>query len=192
MTTTTLALKGMSCAACARNVETVLQQVPGVNSAQVNFAAEQASIDFDEGSTTLRTIQTAVADAGYEAKATASVDSDRQEQRAYQRALWRRVVVSGAVALVLIVGSLPAMLGVSIPGWPMVFHNAWVQLVLATPVLFWCGQSFFVGAWKSVLRRGANMNTLVALGTGTAYVYSLFVTLFPKVLLTRGMTTAAS
>ncbi|MEM9265673.1 MAG: heavy metal translocating P-type ATPase [Cyanobacteria bacterium P01_F01_bin.13] len=195
MTTTTLALKGMSCAACANNVEAVIRQVSGVTTAQVNFAAEQASVDYDEGSTSLEAIQAAVADAGYEAAEIRDVSADvaadiaqeRTERRQQQRALLSRVVVSGIVGIVLIVGSLPAMLGISIPGWPMVLHNAWVQLVLSTPVLFWCGQSFFVGASKAFRHRTANMNTLVALGTGTAYLYSLFVTLFPAVLMSQGL-----
>jgi len=69
----------------------------------------------------------------------------------------------------------------------MFLHNPWLQLVLATPVLFWCGKSFYVGAWKAFTHRAANMNTLVALGTGAAYVYSLFVTLFPGFLLSQGL-----
>lgn len=190
MTTTTLALKGMSCAACAHTVETAIQKVQGVNEAQVNFATEQASVDYDERRTSLRAIQTAVADAGYEATAVQQLDfaAERLEHRAQQRSQLTRVIVSGLVGMVLMVGSLPMMLGISIPGWPMVFHNAWLQLALATPVLVWCGRPFFVGAWKSLVHRTANMNTLVALGTGTAYLYSLFVTLFPQVLVAQGLT----
>ncbi|MEM7065187.1 MAG: heavy metal translocating P-type ATPase [Cyanobacteria bacterium P01_B01_bin.77] len=189
MTITTLALKGMSCAACAHTVEAAIQKVRGVNRAQVNFATEQASVDYDGRRTSLQAIQTAVADAGYEATAVKHIDfaAERLEHNAQQRSQLTRVIVSGLVGIVLMVGSLPMMLGVSIPGWPMVFHNAWFQLALATPVLFWCGQSFFIGAWKSVTHRAANMNTLVAMGTGTAYLYSLFVTLFPQVLVAQGL-----
>ncbi|MEL7502993.1 MAG: heavy metal translocating P-type ATPase [Cyanobacteria bacterium J06554_6] len=194
MTTTTLKLKGMSCAACANSVETAIKQLPGVSRAQVNFAAEQARVEYDTGSTSLAAIQAAVADAGYEASEMADlsigeVEARAQKQRqAAQRSQLYRVVVSGVVGAVLILGTLPMMLGVAIPGWPMFLHNPWLQLVLATPVLFWCGQSFFVGAWKALTHRTANMNTLVALGTGTAYLYSLLVTLFPGVLLAQGLT----
>ncbi|MEO0756542.1 MAG: heavy metal translocating P-type ATPase [Cyanobacteria bacterium J06648_16] len=193
MTATTLKLKGMSCAACANSVETAIKQVPGVSRAQVNFAAEQARVEYDTGSTSLAAIQAAVADAGYEASEMADlsigeVEARAQKQRqAAQRSQLYRVVVSGVVGAVLILGTLPMMLGVAIPGWPMFLHNPWLQLVLATPVLFWCGQSFFVGAWKALTHRTANMNTLVALGTGTAYLYSLLVTLFPGVLLAQGL-----
>lgn len=190
MTTTTLALKGMSCAACANNIESILNHVSGVNAAQVNFAAEQASVDYDERSTDINTIEAAVVEAGYgatEVKETGGQD-DRAEAHEQQQALLYRVVVSGIVGIALVVGTLPIMLGIKIPGWPMVFHNAWLQWVLATPVLFWCGQSFFIGAWKAFTHRTANMNTLVALGTGTAYIYSVFVTLFPGVLIAQGLT----
>lgn len=191
MSTTTLTLKGMSCAACANAIETAIRQVPGVTTAQVNFAAEQASVDFDERSTTIKAIETAVADAGYQAAEIRDtgldVERERTERRQQQRALLARVLLSGTVGIILIVGSTPAMLGIHIPGWPMVLHNAWLQLVLATPVLFWCGQSFFIGAWKAFTHRAATMNTLVALGTGTAYIYSVFVTLFPGMLRSQGL-----
>ncbi|NEP63635.1 MAG: heavy metal translocating P-type ATPase [Symploca sp. SIO2G7] len=189
MITATLALKGMSCAACANAVETVIRQTPGVKSAQVNFAAEQANVDFDEHSTSVKTIEAAVAEAGYQAIEVNDIspDSGWSEQQYQQQALLARVVVSGGVGAMLMIGSMPAMLGLHIPGWPMIFHQAWLQLVLATPVLFWCGQSFFVGAWKAFIHRAATMNTLVALGTGTAYGYSLVVTLFPHGLRAQGI-----
>ena len=191
MTTATLALKGMSCAACANNIETAIREVPGVQKAQVNFATEQANVDFDEHSTSVKVIEAAVADAGYEAAEvrdiSVDIEKERIERQQQQRSLLSRVVVSSIVGIVLIVGSMPAMLGIHIPGWPMFLHNAWLQLVLSTPVLFWCGQSFFVGAWKACTHRAANMNTLVALGTGTAYLYSLFMTLFPDVLIAQGL-----
>ncbi|MGB3789155.1 MAG: heavy metal translocating P-type ATPase [Phormidesmis sp.] len=197
MTATTLKLKGMSCASCANSIQTAIQQVPGVSDVQVNFAAEQASVKYDERNTNLEKIQAAVADAGYEASEREALgigggigeeDAKEQEERkSQQKALLTKTVISGVIGGVLILGTLPMMLGVEIPGWPMFLHNPWLQLVLATPVLFWCGKSFYVGAWKALTHRGANMNTLVALGTGAAYVYSLFVTLFPDFLLSQGL-----
>ncbi|EDX86049.1 copper-translocating P-type ATPase [Synechococcus sp. PCC 7335] len=193
MTEATLKLKGMSCAACASNIESVIAQVAGISSIRVNFAAEQASVEYDESSTNIRKIQAAISEAGYEASARVNLsvkqeDIQAQEERkAYQKELLTKTIVSGMVGLVLTIGMLPMMLGVSIPNWPMFLHNPWLQLVLATPVLFWCGQSFYTNAWKTFLRRAANMNTLVALGTGAAYIYSLFVTLFPTVLVSKGL-----
>ena len=193
MATTTLKLKGMSCASCANSIQSAIQQVPGVKGVQVNFAAEQASVEYDEHNTSLEKIQAAVADAGYEASERESLgtgkedDQEQAERKAQQKALLVKTAVSGIIGVVLILGTLPVMLGVEIPGWPMFLHNTWLQLVLATPVMFWCGQSFFVGAWKAFTHRAANMDTLIALGTGAAYVYSLFVTLFPGFLLSQGL-----
>ena len=195
MATTTLALKGMSCASCANRVEKAIAQVPGVKVAQVNFATEQVSVEFDGRRTSLEIIQAAVVDAGYESRLEDSLSlmsgATQAERAAQQRQLLWQVVVSCAVGGLLILGMLPMMLGVEIPGWPMslqmLAHNPWLQLALATPVLFWCGRSFYVGAWRALRRGEATMDTLVALGTGTAYVYSLFVTLFPSVLVAEGM-----
>ena len=167
--------------------------MPGVSDVQVNFAAEQASVKYDERNTNLEKIQAAVADAGYEASEREDLSigeedaKEQEERKSQQKALLTKTVISGVIGIVLILGTLPMMLGVEIPGWPMFLHNPWLQLVLATPVLFWCGKSFYVGAWKAFTHRGANMNTLVALGTGAAYVYSLFVTLFPDFLLSQGL-----
>jgi len=195
MTSATLKLKGMSCAACAKAAQTAIQRVAGVSMAQVNFAAEQASVEYDDRATTLSQIQQAIAQAGYEAapidELSFGVDALEQRQRqAEEQALLRKVWLSGAVGLLLVLGMLPMMLGVAIPGWPKVLlalHHPWLQFLLATPVVFWCGQSFYIGAWKALRRRSANMNTLVALGTGAAYLYSLFLTLFPGRLVAQGL-----
>lgn len=194
MTTDRLQLQGMSCAACARSVETAIQGVPGVQEASVNFGAEQATVTFDSQVTDLDAIQQAIADAGYGSSPLVEFgvgEPIETEQdilhQTQQQALFRKVVFGGIISAILVIGSLPAMLGISIPWIPMALHNAWVQLVLSTPVMVWCGQSFFTGAWKALKRHAADMNTLVALGTGTAYLYSLFVTLFPQVIRAQGL-----
>lgn len=190
----TLNLKGMACAACANKIETTLQTLSGMKAAQVNFAFEQAVIEYDERGTTLERILGAITDIGFEANQseedTLSSLEDQQmqaERAAQQRQLRQKLIVGGIASIVLVVGSLPMMIGISIPNWPKILLNPWLHLILATPVMFWCGQSFFVGAWKSLKYRSATMNTLVALGTGTAYAYSLFVTLFPSVLTSLGL-----
>ncbi len=193
MALATLKLKGMSCASCANGVQSAIQQVPGVTLAQVNFAAAQASVEYNDRATNVEAIQQAVVDAGYQAQPLNELDSgavDAQEQRdrrLTQQALLKKVMISGAVGILLVLGTLPMMLGIDIPGWPMFLHNSWLQLVLATPVLFWCGQSFYGGAWKALRHRAANMNTLIALGTGAAYLYSVVVTVFPGLLRTQGL-----
>ncbi len=196
MATTLLTLGGMACAACANKIEVTLQTVPGVAMAQVNFASEQASVDYDEHRTTLERILAAVVDIGFEADelddslSPLAEDTAAQTAKENARNLLRMKVIGGSiVSSLLVVGSLPMMLGVYIPNWPTFLQNPWLQLFLSTPVMFFCGRDFFVGAWKSLWHHAATMNTLVALGTGTAYLYSLFVTLFPTVLRAQGLTT---
>jgi len=127
MTATTLKLKGMSCASCANSIESAIQQVPGVNSVQVNFAAEQANVEYDERSTNLKAIQSAIANAGYEASERKELgigkedDQEQAERKAQQRDLRNKTLVSGIIGLVLIIGTLPMMLGTHIPGWPMFY-----------------------------------------------------------------------
>ncbi|MEO1791945.1 MAG: heavy metal translocating P-type ATPase [Cyanobacteria bacterium J06629_19] len=196
MTTTTLKLRGMACAACANKVEETLAEVPGVATALVNFAAEQASVDFDEHRTTLERILNAVTSVGFEAdelEDSLSALEEETEAQAIRSAKQRRLRVKvfgcGLVSILLVVGSLPMMLGISIERWPTFLQDPYLQLALTTPVVFWGGHSFYVGAWKSLKHRCATMNTLVALGTGTAYAYSLFVTFFPDVLKAQGLNT---
>ena len=193
MRETTLKLKGMSCASCANSIETAVRHVPGVSGVQVNFAAEQAHVEYDDRNTNLEKIQAAVADAGYEASEREDLGigeenaQERETRQAKARSLLTKTIISGTVGALLVLGMLPTMLGVEISGWPTFLHSSWVQFVLVTPVLFWCGQSFYVGAWKAFTHRTANMNTLVALGTGSAYLYSVFVTLFPGFLISQGL-----
>jgi len=112
-----------------------------------------------------------------------------KRELARERTLLRRKVSVAAVLTVLVVlSSLPHMLGLhSLPLLPFWFTSPWTQLVLTTPVLFWCGRDFFTGAVSAFRQHFADMNTLVAAGTGIAYLTSLFTTLFPQVLIAEGL-----
>jgi len=181
----TLKLKGMSCASCANNIEQAIQAVPGVETCNVNFGIEQATINYDSQKTSLEEIQKAVTKAGYTAiplekvREVDEITANRQEQQD----LTRKVIFGAVVSIILVIGSVPAMTGLQIPFIPLWLHHPWLQLLLTTPVMFWCGQSFFTGAWKATKRHTADMNALIALGTGAAYLYSLFSTIFPKLLM---------
>ena len=192
METLQLHLQGMSCAACATAIERSLQALPGVSDCTVNFALEQATVHYHPRQTRLRHIQQAVADLGYAAHpldlaGEDALDREQAVRQAEQRRLRRKVGVGAVISVVLVVGSLPDMTGLTLPWLPPWLHNAWVQLGLTTPVLGWCGQSFFSGAVKALQRRATDMNTLVALGTGAAYLYSLVMTLFPGLLRSQGL-----
>lgn len=174
-------LEGMGCAACAQAIRSAIAKVPGVSSCEVNFAAELAHIDYDPTQTDVDAIQSAVSRAGYGAEPIQGVmalpaEKSEKTDRAFQRKLW----FGSAVSVFLMVGGLPMMTGLEIPGWPHWLHHPWLQLVLTTPVMVWVGNSFFIGAWRALHHRRADMNTLVALGTGVAYLYSVVVTVLPE------------
>ncbi|PSB01674.1 heavy metal translocating P-type ATPase [Merismopedia glauca] len=188
METQYLRLQGMSCAACAQRIQRAIASVAGVESSSVNFGMELATVSYNSQKTDISTVQQAVADAGYEAIpavtdwSLSEDDTEKRFHRHKKQDLQRKFTLAAFLSLLLVIGGFPAMTGIHFPWIPLWLHNPWVQLVLATPVMFWCGESFFVGAIKALKYRTSDMNTLVALGTGTAYVYSLLVTVFPQIL----------
>ncbi|MBW4575834.1 MAG: heavy metal translocating P-type ATPase [Aphanothece sp. CMT-3BRIN-NPC111] len=191
----TFKLRGMSCASCANNIEDTIRSVPGVSACSVNFAAEQASVTYDPRRTDLEAIQDAVDAAGYSAQPiqeqdllTGEDDAEKATRLLEERDLTRKVWLGGIISALLVVGSLPMMTGLSLPFIPMWLHNPWLQLVLTVPVQFWCGRSFYINAWKALKRHAATMDTLVAIGTGAAYAYSVFATVFPRFFTDQGLT----
>jgi Cu+-exporting ATPase len=193
MTSQTFKLRGMSCASCASNIETTIQSVPGVETCSVNFGAEQAAVTYDPAQTTVADIQAAVDQSGYVADPLqddallAEDDEERRQRAARERELTRKVIFSLVIGGVLMIGALPMMTGLEIGLIPSWLHNPWLQLVLTLPVMFWAGSSFFINAWKALKHHSATMDTLVAVGTGTAYLYSLFPTLYPQWFIDQGL-----
>ncbi|BAU07397.1 heavy metal translocating P-type ATPase [Fischerella sp. NIES-3754] len=193
MENTNLKLRGMSCASCAKTIEDTIRSVDGVNQCSVNFGAEQATVTYDKRKTNPKAICDAVDAVGYSAMPMqdedlfTTDDIEQQTRQAENRSLVRKVWVGGMISAILVIGSLPMMTGLSIPLIPMWLHNTWLQLVLATPVLFWCGASFFINAWKALKRHVATMDTLVAIGISAAYLYSLFPTFLPGFFTNQGL-----
>ena len=187
-----LKLRGMSCSSCAIRIESAISEVPGVKLCSVNFAAEQATVEYDPRQTSIQNIQEAVTEAGFSAYSlpiamTGEDDAERAARQAESNDLKLKIIVGGVISSILIFGSLPMMTGLElllIPAW---LHNPWLQLLLTTPVQFWCGYRFYIGAWKAFKRHAATMNTLIALGTSAAYGYSLFATVFPNFFVDRGL-----
>jgi Cu+-exporting ATPase len=177
MENTTLKLQGMGCASCANSIETAISSLPGVQACSVNFGTEQATITYDSHQTSIVEIQDAVSAAGYSAQ---TIEDNVPAPVAENYDLSRKVWVSGIISSILVIGSLPAMMGLQMPQILMGLHHPWLQLILSSPILFWAGRDFFINAWKSLKRHTATMDTLVALGTGVAYIYSVFPTFFPR------------
>ena len=189
-----LKLRGMSCAACASSIESAIRSLPGVAECNVNFGVEQAAIKYDSRQTNIREIQEAVENAGYSAYSlqeqemvTGEDDTEKLARKAESRDLLSKIMVGGIISIILIIGSLPMMTGLELPLIPAWLHNPWLQLILTTPVQFWCGYRFYIGAWKAFKGHAATMDTLIALGTSAAYFYSLFATIFPNFFINQGL-----
>jgi Cu2+-exporting ATPase len=166
----------MHCAACAVSVETIVAAQPGVRSASVNYAAQTLTVDFDPKTITPESLQQAVRSAGYDLLLPAEDGSDQQENRqeAAQQAHFQRLQRDTLLAGLF---SIPtAAIGMFFMHWP---PANWVMLALSAPVVFVFGRRFFVHAWKQAWHGRANMDTLVALSTGIAFVFSAFNTAYP-------------
>jgi P-type Cu+ transporter len=164
---------GMSCASCVASVEKALRSVPGVVGASVNLAAERATVEYLAGTAGGRDLQRSIEGAGYGVVREEEGTIEDVRALEYGR-LRRRFFVAAALTALVVAGSLPMMLGLEVPWW-------WnfVLLALATPVQFWAGWRFYSGAWGALRHGRANMNTLVAVGTSAAYLYSAAATLAP-------------
>ncbi|MED1643888.1 heavy metal translocating P-type ATPase [Brevibacillus agri] len=172
-----LNITGMTCAACSTRIEKGLNKMPGVLKANVNLAMETATIEYDSAQVGVGDLVRQVEKLGYQA---ARKEEGKEEEQVDRRmAEIRRQTQKFWISLIF---SLPLL-------WSMVSHfsftsfiwlpdflmNPWVQLALATPVQFIIGAQFYVGAYKALRNKSANMDVLVALGTSAAYFYSLYV-----------------
>ncbi len=169
-----LALEGMTCAACATRIEQALNRIEGVT-ASVNFATETARISYTPGLTSPEQLIAAIGKTGYGAHE--SGESSREAERARREAAYRKElrVFWLAAALTL---PLVAQMGFMFSGHHADVIPRWLQFLLATPVQFWAGRRFYLGAWHALRGGGANMDVLVALGTSMAWLFSSVVTLW--------------
>jgi P-type Cu+ transporter len=177
---TTLAITGMTCAACATRIEKGIKKVDGVINANVNLANEKANVEYVSGKTNIDQLIAAVKKAGYSAKVADDANADTEkEAREKEYKTQRNKFLLGAFLsiwfLPQMISDLQAQYGFDV-GFQ--FHiNPWIQLLLATPVQFYVGGHFYKDAYNALRGGSANMATLVALGTSAAYFYSLVVTL---------------
>ncbi len=182
----TYPIKGMHCASCVRVIERSLSKTPGVSNAVVNLATEQATVTYDQNICKEDQIASAVANAGYKAVMSDELISEDQEKADKARELKKlrlKVITSLSLGGLILWGSFPGLINTS----PELLRNFWFQLLLATPVQFWGGWDFYRATIPALKHRTANMDTLVALGTTVAYLYSAFVTFFPNIVMDLGL-----
>ncbi|MFN2242452.1 MAG: heavy metal translocating P-type ATPase, partial [Anaerolineae bacterium] len=177
-----LPVTGMTCANCARTIERSLGRLGGVVSASANFASERVSVEYLPGVVSLAAIQQAIRDAGYDvivtAEGEAAEDVERAAREAEIRSQTRKFWTGVAFTLPLFLLSMGRDFGL-LGAWAQAPWVNWLFFALATPVQFYVGWDYYVGGFKSLRAGSANMDVLVAMGSSTAYFYSLAVLLFP-------------
>jgi len=176
-----LSIGGMSCAGCVASVEKLLRAAPGVESVEVNFAEHSAVVD---GDIEIQQLISAVFDGGYEAAELKSLEEEQSEREAADSASYdrhiRQTIIAGSVGGLLMVGSMA--------GWfPQIASENgqlfWIVTGIITAiVMYLAGRHFFVGAWKQFTHHNANMDTLIAMGTGSAWIYSMAISITPDVV----------
>ena len=165
----------MHCASCAMNVENTVKKMEGVTFSNVNFANATLTVEFDKNKLSPEEIQKNIREIGFDIILGSKVEQEKKKEQEHiehfqkmkQKTIWSAVFS----VPVFIIG----MFFMEIP------YANWIMWGLATPVLLIFGRHFFSNAWKLALKRQANMDTLVALSTGVAYIFSVFNTLFPQI-----------
>lgn len=177
-----LNIKGMTCAACARTVEKVTGKLEGVQEANVNLATEKLNVSFDAAKVSVLDIEKAIEKAGYKAsEEIISTDEDKKEKEKGINSLWRRFTISAVFAVPLLIVAMGPMLlqalGMMLPKAidPMDHQKAYaiIELILVLPIIYE-GRKFFEVGFKTLIKRSPNMDSLVAIGSSAAFLYSVF------------------
>ena len=188
-----LPIQGMSCASCVKKVENALNGLEGVVRATVNFATERASVQYIPGAVSLDDFRRAVKEAGYEVLEVETggkeeiVDREKAAREAEFKKLKRKFITGLILVIPVFLLAYWKTLGLS-----NLFNlgrevNFYLQLIFETPVQFWVGWLFYVGAWKTAKHKSADMNTLIAVGTSAAYTYSVLAIFFPWLFAVQGL-----
>jgi Cu+-exporting ATPase len=178
-------IQGMTCVACAKTTERVVGKLQGVERVAVNFATEKAHVKYNPNAVRLSEIKQAIAKAGYKAleiQNETQIDEDKLRKEREIRALWRKFIISAAFTVPLLYVAMAPMIGWMkwpMPSWldPMQYPllYALVEIILVTPIIV-AGRRFYTVGFKAILRKSPNMDSLIAMGTSAAVLYSLYST----------------
>ena len=175
----TFKVDGMSCASCAMRIENNLKKVNGVQSVSVNFSSSSLFVEFDSTDLNAEKIIKTVDALGY-----SLIAEEKVNKVAFNEDQLKKLKKTKFKMIISVILSAPvAVIGMFLHMMP---YASWIMMVLTIPVVFWTGNSFFVNAWKQLKQFTSNMDTLVALGTGTAFTFSVFNTVYPEFLINRG------
>src|SRR5690606_13202223 len=171
----------MTCAGCAASSESTVKALPGVREASVNFANAMLTVEYEPDTTNPTTMQEALQSVGYdlllEDESTQQETLEALHEKKY-RSLKNRTIWAIILSLPVVVIGMFFM--------DMPYGNE-IMLLFSTPVVLWLGRDFFINAWKQAKHRSANMDTLVAMSTGIAYIFSLFNMVYPEFWNARGL-----
>lgn len=183
----TIPISGISCASCVATIERALKNTSGVVSTTVSLATNAAAVEYLPATTTLQELRRAIRDAGYEplvvAEGAQPGDQERAARELEVRTLKRKLTAGIALTAPVVLGSFPEWF----PWVPKFLQSFWILLILTTPVQFWVGSQFYRGFWAALRHKTSDMNTLIAVGTSSAYLYSLAMTVAPGFFRARGI-----
>ncbi|MBI4849768.1 MAG: copper-translocating P-type ATPase [Nitrospirae bacterium] len=186
----TLPIKGMTCAACVARVQNALSSLNGVLSASVNFATEKATIEYVPAQAGIREFKKVIRDAGYDIieieKGEDVVEKEKQEREKAYKKLRLKFIAGAVLTVPLLLLMFSQMASIPIINRLPMHINFFIQFIIATPIQFWVGWQFYTGAFAAARHRTTNMNTLIAVGTSAAYIYSVTATFFPSVFEIKG------
>jgi Cu+-exporting ATPase len=190
----TLPIIGMTCASCVSRVEKALRNPPGVLKADVNLATEKATVTYIPGQASYQDLVAAVRGAGYdvvepapgtgEEAVEAAADAEDAARAAAYRKLKLKVTVGFVLSVVIFLGTMQPHWFTFLPEW---MHNGYLVWALASVVQFWVGRQFYTTAWAALKHGTTTMNTLVAMGSSAAYIYSVLGVLFPAFFAHQGL-----
>ncbi|RWS44198.1 cadmium-translocating P-type ATPase [Bacillus mycoides] len=171
-------VSGMTCAACANRVEKRLNKLEGVNKATVNFALESATVDFNPDEISVNDMKSTITKLGYKLEVKSDEKDGSTDHRLQEiERQKKKFIISFILSFPLLWAMVSHFSFTSFIYLPDMLMNPWVQLALATPVQFIIGGQFYIGAYKALRNKSANMDVLVALGTSAAYFYSVYLSI---------------
>lgn len=174
MKKTTIQVTGMHCASCVAVLTRALQKVDGVQKAVVNYSTEKATVDFDPAKTNEQALVAAIKNKGYGGIIAEGKDQSKMAELSRKQEIKKlksKAIISTFLALPIVITAM-FLMDLMIPG------KDFILWLLATPIQFYIGGSFYKGAWAALKNKSANMDTLIAIGTSAAYFYSAYVVLF--------------
>jgi Cu+-exporting ATPase len=184
------AVSGMTCASCVSHIEKALKGLNGVNSVNVNLATEKATVEYNPIKVGMVDFRKSVVGAGYAISAEIADETSVEHDaftgaaRHEARIIRNKLIVSGIIGIYMLIIMISELTG---GAWlPSFLGNKYLLWALATPVQFWAGWQFYKGFWGGLKHRIANMNTLIAVGTSVAYIYSIAAILFPDFIAAGG------